>query len=155
MYAQHCIVYLKAINNIYFSLDYRNYYGDCTTVYNIKVSIILTCLCQRNNYYQAMLQRYNEDIESVINITSQRALCLQSMQFEAKENGTYNIIVFHENKEYGIVGTDVFFAKEFTIAIITKTIITTDFTEVKTSAVTPKVLSKLNISKSVILSIFM
>ena len=96
-----------------------------------------------------MLQRYNEDIESVINITSQRALCLQSMQFEAKENGTYNIIVFHENKEYGIVGSDVFFAKEFTIAIIT-----TDFTEVETS-VTPTVLSKLNISKSVILSIFM
>ena len=96
-----------------------------------------------------MLQRYNEDIESVINITSQRAPCLQSMQFEAKENGTYNIIVFRENKEYGIVGTDVFFAKAFTMAIIT-----TDLTEVETS-VTPTVLSKLYISKSVILSIFM
>ena len=92
-----------------------------------------------------MLQRYNEDIESVINITSQRAPCLQSMRFEAKENGTNNIIVFLENKEYGIVGTDVFFEKEFTMA--------TDFTEVKTS-VTPTVLSKLNISKSVILNIF-
>ena len=105
---------------------------------------MLTCLCQSNNYYQAMLQRYNEDIESVIYIISQRAPCLQSMQFEAKENGTYNIIVFHENKEYGIVGTDVFFAKEFTTAMVT-----TDFTEVKTS-VTPTVLSTLNIGKSVI-----
>ena len=110
---------------------------------------MLTCLCQSNNYYQAMLQRYNEDIESVINMTSQRAPCLQSMRFEAEENGTYNIIVFLENKEYGIVGTDVFFEKEFTMAIMT-----TDFTEVETS-VTPTVLSKLNISKSVILSIFM
>ena len=104
---------------------------------------MLTCLCQSNNYYQAMLQRYNEDIESVINITSQRAPCLQSMRFEAKENGTYNIIVFLENKEYGIVGTDVFFEKAFAMEIIT-----TDFTEVETS-VTPTVFSKLNIGKYV------
>ena len=81
----------------------------------------------------------------MINITSQRAPCLQSMQFEAKENGTYNIIVFHENKEHGIVGTDVFFEKEFTMAIVT-----TDLTEVNIS-VTPTVLSTLNIGKSVII----
>ena len=118
---------------------------------------MLTCLCQSNKFYQALLQRYyNEDIESVINITSQRALCLQSMQFEAKENGTYNIIVFHENKEYEIVGTDVFFAKEFTVAIVTtdltEAIVTTDLTEVETS-VTPTVLSTLNIGKSVIICV--
>ena len=141
------IFYSLFKGNIFF-LDYRYYYGDCTTVYNIKVSIMLTCLCQSNKYYQAMLQRYNEDIGSVINIISQRALCLQSMQFDAKENGTYNIIVFHENTEYGIVGTDVFFAKEFTMAIIT-----TDLTEVETS-VTQTVLSKLNIGKSVIFRYF-
>ena len=117
---------------------------------------MLTCLCQSNNYYQAMLQRYNEDIESVINITSQRAPCLQSMQFEAKENGTYNIIVFHENKEYGIVGNDVFFEKEFIGTDVffekefTMAIVTTDLNEVETS-VTPTVLSTLNIGKPVII----
>ena len=78
----------------------------CTTNNESNIYISVTCNCQHGNYYQAIFQIYNGQIDSVDYIVAKRARCSESLFFNCKHNASGNIITFLEDDYIGILGTN-------------------------------------------------